>query len=82
MRLTSLSLGALTLLLLIAVPVNAAPVLHTGSQTRYNLSVSISILQFLCTNSELNSQCGNCLPNERGNLAESHHQWDLGMDRD
>jgi len=45
MRLTSLSLGALTLLLLIAVPVNAAPVLHTGSQTRYNLSVSISILQ-------------------------------------
>ena len=45
MRLTSLSLGALTLLLLIALPVNAAPVLHTGSQTRYNLSVSISILQ-------------------------------------
>src|SRR2546427_9073401 len=45
MRLTSLSLGALTLLLLIAVPVNAAPALHTGSQTRYNLSVSISILQ-------------------------------------
>jgi len=45
MRLTSLSLGALTLLLLIAVPVNAAPALHTGSQTSYNLSVSISILQ-------------------------------------
>ncbi len=45
MRLTSLSLGALTLLLLIALPVNAAPVLHTGSQTSYNLSVSISVLQ-------------------------------------
>ena len=45
MRLTSLSLGALTLLLLIAVPVNAAPVLHTGSQTSYDLSVSISVLQ-------------------------------------
>src|SRR5438445_9445112 len=45
MRLTKLSLGALTLLLLIAVPINAAPDLHTGSQTSYNLSVSISILQ-------------------------------------
>src|SRR5438445_2861721 len=45
MRLTSLSLGALTLLLLIAVPVNAVPVLHAGSQTSYNLSVSISFLQ-------------------------------------
>src|SRR5207245_4358851 len=45
MRLTKLSLGALTLLLLIAVPVNAAPDLHTDSQTSYNLSVSISILQ-------------------------------------
>jgi len=45
MRLTSLSLGALTLLLLIAVPVNAAPALHTGSQTSYNLSVSVSLLQ-------------------------------------
>src|SRR6266516_1739053 len=45
MRLTSLSLGALTLLLLIAVPVNAAPALHTGSQTGYTISVSISILQ-------------------------------------
>jgi hypothetical protein len=45
MRLTSLSIGALTLLLLIAVPVNAAPALHTGSQTTYNLSVSISTLQ-------------------------------------
>src|SRR5437588_451752 len=45
MRLTSLSLGALTLLLLIAVPVNAAPALHKGSQTSYNLSVSISVFQ-------------------------------------
>src|SRR5438128_9739224 len=45
MRLTSLFPGALTLLLLIAVPVNAAPALHTGSQTSYNLSVSISFLQ-------------------------------------
>src|SRR5437879_1785333 len=45
MRLTSLSLGALTLLLLIALPVNGAPALHTGSQTSYDLSVSISILQ-------------------------------------
>src|SRR5438128_7726425 len=45
MRLTSLSLGALTLLLLIAVPVNAAPALHKGSQPRYNLSVSISVFQ-------------------------------------
>ncbi len=45
MRLTRLSLGALTLLLLIAVPVNAAPDLHAGSQTSYNLSVSVSLLQ-------------------------------------
>src|SRR5437899_986831 len=45
MRLTSLFPGALTLLLLIAVPVNAAPALHTGSQTSYNLSVSVSLLQ-------------------------------------
>ncbi len=45
MRLTSLFPGALTLLLLIAVPVNAAPALHTGSQTSYNLSVSVSVLQ-------------------------------------
>ena len=45
MRLTSLPLGALTLLLLISVPANAAPVLHAGSQTSYNLSVSISFLQ-------------------------------------
>ena len=45
MRLTRLSLGALTLLLLIAVPVNAAPALHKGSQTSYNLSVSVSLLQ-------------------------------------
>src|SRR5467141_3108569 len=45
MQLTNLSLRALTLLLLIAVPVNAAPALHTGIQTGYNLSVSISVLQ-------------------------------------
>src|SRR6266705_1838095 len=45
MRLARLSLGALTLLLLIAVPVNAAPDLHAGSQTSYNLSVSVSLLQ-------------------------------------
>src|SRR5438132_14332689 len=45
MRLTSLSLGALTLLLLIAVPANAAPALHKYSQTSYNLSVSISVSQ-------------------------------------
>src|SRR5438046_8792737 len=45
MRLTSLSLGALTLLLLLAVPVNEAPDLHAGSQTSYNLSVSVSLLQ-------------------------------------
>ena len=45
MRLTRLSLGALTLLLLIAVPVNAVPDLHAGSQTSYNLSVSVSLLQ-------------------------------------
>ena len=45
MRLNRLPLGALTLLLLIAVPVNAAPALHKGSQTSYNLSVSISFLQ-------------------------------------
>src|SRR5947209_14808776 len=45
MRLTRLSLGALTLLVLIAVPVDAAPALHTGSQTSYSLSVSISFLQ-------------------------------------
>jgi len=45
MRLTSLSLGALTLLLLIAVPANAAPALHKDSQTSYNLSVSISVSQ-------------------------------------
>jgi len=45
MRLTRLSLGALALFLLIAVPVNAAPALHKGSQTSYDLSVSISFLQ-------------------------------------
>src|SRR5205809_4992121 len=44
MRWTRLSLGALTLLLLSAVPVNAAPDLHAGSQTSYNLSVSVSLL--------------------------------------
>jgi hypothetical protein len=45
LRLNRLPLGALTLLLLIAVPVNAAPALRKGSQTSYNLSVSISFLQ-------------------------------------
>jgi hypothetical protein len=45
MRLTRLSLGALTLLLLVAVPANAAPTLHKGSQASYNLSVSISLIQ-------------------------------------
>ncbi len=45
MRLTRLSLGALTLLLLVAVPANAAPVLHKGSQASYNLSVSFSFHQ-------------------------------------
>src|SRR5882762_8027361 len=45
LRLNRLPLGALTLLLLIAVPVSAAPALHKGSQTSYNLSVSISFLQ-------------------------------------
>jgi hypothetical protein len=45
MRLTSLSLGALTLLLLVAVSVNAAPNLNTSSQASYNLSVSVSFFQ-------------------------------------
>src|SRR3989441_8572454 len=45
MRVTTLSIGVLTLLLLFALPVNAAPALHTGSQARYNLSVSISFIQ-------------------------------------
>ena len=45
MRFTRLPLGALILLLLIAVPVNAAPALHTGSQTNYNLSITVSFLQ-------------------------------------
>ncbi len=45
MPFTRLSLGALTLLLLIFVPVNAAPALHIGSQTSYNLSVTISFIQ-------------------------------------
>lgn len=45
MRFTRLSLGALALLLLIAVPANAAPALHTGSQTNYDLSVTVSFLQ-------------------------------------
>ena len=45
MRLARLAIGALTLLLLIAVPVNAAPALHKGSQTNYNLSITISFLQ-------------------------------------
>lgn len=45
MRFTRLTIGPLALLLLIAVPVNAAPALHTGSQTDYNLSVTISFVQ-------------------------------------
>jgi hypothetical protein len=45
MRWTRLSLGALTLLLLVAVPANAAPALHKGSQASYNLSVSFSFHQ-------------------------------------
>src|SRR2546426_3199684 len=45
MRVTTLSIGVLTLLLLFAVPVNAATALHTGSQASYNLSVSISLIQ-------------------------------------
>jgi len=45
MRVTTLSIGALTLLLLFVVPVNAAPALHPGSQASYNLSVSISFIQ-------------------------------------
>jgi hypothetical protein len=45
MRLTRLSLGALTLLLLVAVPVNGAPALQKGSQASYSLSVSISFGQ-------------------------------------
>ena len=45
MRFTRLSLGALTLLLLIAVPVNASPALQTGSKTNYNLSVTVSFRQ-------------------------------------
>src|SRR5690349_17421488 len=45
MRVTTLSIGVLTLLLLFAVPVNAAPALHAGGQASYNLSVSISFIQ-------------------------------------
>ena len=45
MRFTRLSFGALALLLLIAVPVNAAPALHEGSQTNYDLSVTVSFLR-------------------------------------
>jgi hypothetical protein len=45
MRFTRISLGALTLLLLIVVPVSAAPALQKSSQTSYDLSVSISFLQ-------------------------------------
>jgi uncharacterized membrane protein YgcG len=45
MRLTRLSFGILTLLFLIAVPVNAAPPIHKGSQASYHLSVSISFNQ-------------------------------------
>jgi hypothetical protein len=45
MRFTRLSLGALTLLLLVAVPVSAAPSLTKTSQANYDLTVSISFLQ-------------------------------------
>src|SRR2546426_8192003 len=45
MRLTKLPFGALMLLLLIGVPVNAAPALHTGGKTSSSLSVSSSFDQ-------------------------------------
>src|SRR2546427_12285583 len=45
MRGTLVVLEALTLLLLITVPVGAAPSLQKGAQTSYNLSASISFLQ-------------------------------------
>jgi hypothetical protein len=45
MQLTRLSLGVLTLLLLVIIPVNGAPALQRGSQASYSLSVSISFSQ-------------------------------------
>src|SRR3989475_10749968 len=37
-------------------------------------------LYVLRTYSDFDPQRRNCLPNDRNDLAESHHQWDLGMD--
>ena len=48
MRFTRISLGSLTLLLLVAVPVSGAPALQKGSQASYSLSVSISFMQSYC----------------------------------
>src|SRR5438876_11592876 len=45
MRRRWITIGALTLLFLIAVPVRAAPSLQKGAHTSYNLSASISFLQ-------------------------------------
>ena len=45
MHFTRIAPGALTLLLLIMIPVSAAPALQTGSRASYNLSVSISFQQ-------------------------------------
>jgi len=45
MLFTRIAPGALTLLLLIMIPVSAAPVLQTVSRASYNLSVSISFQQ-------------------------------------
>jgi hypothetical protein len=45
MQLTRLSLGVLTLLLLVIIPVNGAPALQRGSQASYSLSVSILFSQ-------------------------------------
>src|SRR3989442_14840461 len=45
MRRRWVTIGALTLLFLIAVPVRAAPSLQKGAHTSYNLSASISFLQ-------------------------------------
>src|SRR5439155_19481652 len=45
MRRRWITIGALTLIFLIAVPVGAAPCLQKGAHTSYNLSASISFLQ-------------------------------------
>jgi hypothetical protein len=45
MLFTRIALGALTLLVLIMIPVSAAPALQTGSRASYSLSVSISFQQ-------------------------------------